>query len=360
GEAVQPPAEEKAAAPQNAKDPMELPKEILFDERSTFEYGYCVEFILQRMTAESYRRDFTVRGFTELLQAVGESIVVVENGMRVKVHVHTMKPSRVFRIAEKYGEFLTVKVENMQIQHNEHVKKQEEKKPEVIHKDFAIAAVANSDGMREIFKGLGADALPDGGQTMNTSSEDFLKAFSLLDAKTIVVLPNNKNIIPAAKQAAEMVNDKRVVVLPSRSFAEGYYALAMDVPGAPDHDYRIESMRSGIGRVTTLSVTRATRDYKRGNVTVKAGSFVSIVGHTVVAAEETLKDAVLAGFSAVPDMEDKENCFVFAGEGAFQSLPDGEEIGEDVTEWIAEAYPMIEVTVMEGRQPVYDWVFGLV
>ena len=335
---------------------------VVFDENSAFVDGYCVEFILQRMNKEGYIREFSASKFTEALEKIGNSTVVVESGKIVKVHVHTMKPSRVFRLAEKFGEFLTVKVENMQIQHNEKIRKSEPPR-KIVHKEFCIAAVANSNGMRKLYESLGADYVIDGGRTMNASAEDFLKAFSYLEARTIAVLPNNKNIIPAAEQAAGMEEEKRVVVLPSKSFADGYYALAMDVPGSPDHNFRIDSMREGIERVSTLIVTEATRDYEAGGISVKAGKTVSILGGDVVSSGDTIREALLSGLSKIDSIEDKENVLVFLGENAEEALrkegseSDPEELFSEI---VSEAYPMAEVSVFPTGQQVFDFVIGVI
>ncbi len=340
---------------------------VRFDANSKFEDGYCVEFILQLMNGADYRKDFRTDTFTKALEEIGNSTVVVQNDDIVKVHVHTMKPSRAFRLAERYGEFLSIKVDNMQIQHNEHVHQMEAPEKTVVKKAFTIVAVANSKETAELFRGMGADEIADGGQTMNTSAEAFIEAFKYLDSETIVVLPNNKNIIPAATQAANLTKGKTVVVLPSESIAEGYFALAMDVPVSEDREYRISSMKAGIERASTLSLTTATKSYETSKVKVEKGDQVAILNGKVVSSEKDFEAALSKGFAAVEDLEDKEACVVFTGENALANAKAafGEELTEEdleekLTEWIQTAQPMLEVQFLKTNQPVYDWIIGLI
>ena len=204
------------------------PKQVnfdLFNENSAFEDGYCMEFILQLMNAPKYNRHFRISAYIEDLKIYGNSIVAVQDGRRVKVHTHILIPAKIITLSQEFGEFLTFKLENMQVQHNEHDK---EMKATRQHKRLAIAAVVNGEGMKRLFQDLGCDVVIDGGSTMNTSSQEFIDAFAQIDADAVVVLPNNPNVILAAEQAVGLYGADNITVLPSRSVAEGYYAIAMD------------------------------------------------------------------------------------------------------------------------------------
>ena len=196
----------------------EMPKddvdETLFNENSDFKDGYCCEFVLQLLKGGNYSNRYKEDVFLEDLKTYGNSIVCVRNGSRVKVHVHAMKPGKILAIAQEYGEFVSLSIENMQIQHNAaDLKKNREKAP--IHKTLGIVGVANGDGFRELFTDLGMDICLDGGLTMNTSPSDFVDAFRGLDADRIVVFPNNKNIRMAAEQAKKLCMDLTIDVIPT-------------------------------------------------------------------------------------------------------------------------------------------------
>ena len=344
---------EGAAPEESEKDPAAaLPaSEELFNENSAFEDGYCVEFILQLMNGGRYDGHFRESTFTEDLKTLGNSLVVIKEGRRVKVHIHTMKPGRILQLSQEYGEFLTMKIENMQIQHNEHIRFLEEKK--AAHKRLAVIPVASGEGFREIFKGLGCDIVPDGGPTMNTSAEEFLKAYKAANADEILVLPNNKNVIRAALQAAEMFEGVPVHILETKSLAEGYYALAMDVPDSDDIEARINGMRSGMESIHTLQTAKTTRDYKSGELFCPKGTFLSMKDGEPVSFGDSPEDAVINALSADDDASFYETCLIFTGAGA------AEEETEALAARISACYPMMNVTVLSGGQRIYPYILGV-
>ena len=323
-----------------------------FDENSGMEFGYCVEFILRFMSGKAYRQDFNETRFAEALERIGNSTVVVRSGKILKVHVHVKKPSAVFRLAESYGEFLSVKVENMEIQHHEHMEKLEVQKR--IVKTVAFVAVANSPETTDLFTSLGADIVLPGGETMNTSAEEFVTAFREIDAKKIVVLPNNRNIVAAALQAASLMEGEDIEVLETGNIAEGYYALAADIPDSSDPEARVSSMRRALSSITVLSVTKAVRDTAIGGVESREGEFIVLSGGNLTVSMPDREEAVLAVLSRVEGIEEKDAILLFAGEGVT------EEETETLTERLSEVYPFTEVTVLSSRQPVYDYLIGIV
>ena len=322
----------------------------LFNENSAFEFGYCTEFILQLMNDPKYNQRFRVSSFIEDLKILGSSLVVVQDGKRVKVHIHTFKPAKVISLAQEYGEFLTFKLENMQVQHNEqgmNVRSAENAKP------LATIAVVNGEGVKEIFSQLGCDCIIDGGRTMNTSSKEFVDAISSLNAKKIIILPNNPNVIKAAGQAVELLRAPNVEVIPTVSIAEGYYALAMDIPDSGDVEYRVSQMKAGVDSVVTLSEATASRGYTYHEISCKKGDEILLVNNELTCVGGDLFEVAVEGVKSVDGMSDKENCVVFKGKGV------SDDFDDRFTEALVALYPMLEVTVLDGGQDVYHLVIGI-
>lgn len=323
----------------------------LFNEDSVFEDGYCMEFILQLMSAPKYNQHFRVSNYIEELKLYGNSLVVVQDEKRVKVHIHTFIPAKIITLSQEYGEFLTFKLENMQIQHNEHDKDLKAPKK---HKSLAVVAVVNGEGMKKLFSELGCDIVIDGGSTMNTSSKEFVDAFAMLDADAIVVLPNNPNVILAAEQAAKLVETGNITVLPSKSVAEGYFAIAMDVNDSTDTAFRISEMRGGLENTVTLSETTASRDYTYHEISCKKGEEILLLNNNMVCVNRDRKQVILDGLASVEDIDDRETCIVFRGEDV------SEEHEDELRQAIEELYPMLDVEFVNGGQSVYHWILGLV
>ena len=329
------------------------PKQVnfdLFNENSAFEDGYCMEFILQLMNAPKYNRHFRISAYIEDLKIYGNSIVAVQDGRRVKVHIHTLIPAKIITLSQEFGEFLTFKLENMQVQHNEHDK---EMKATRQHKRLAIAAVVNGEGMKRLFQDLGCDVVIDGGSTMNTSSQEFIDAFAQIDADAVVVLPNNPNVILAAEQAVGLYGADNITVLPSRSVAEGYYAIAMDVRSSDDTAFRIKEMRDGLANTVSLCETTASRDYAYHEISCKKGEEILLVNNKIVCVNSDWKQAILDGLATVEDIDDREACVIFRGEGVL------EEQEDVLREALEEQYPLPEVEFVDGGQSVYHWIIGL-
>ena len=321
----------------------------LFNENSTFEDGYCMEFILQLMRGNGYTRYFKLDSFISDLGVWGNSLVVIQDGTRVKVHVHTLKPAKIITLCQEYGEFVTFKLENMQLQHNEHIRSAA-RRP---HKPFGTVAVVNGEGMERCFRELGCDSVIDGGATMNPSSEVFLDAFRSVGADVIAVLPNNKNAVMAAEQAAKLFGGSRIEILPTGSMAEGYFALAMDVGDSPDADFRLRQMRSGAAGVAVISFTRASREYASGGVKCVKGQPIAVADGEIIAAADTTEECAVAALRTLCDISDRESCTLFRG----ANVSDDEESA--VLDALAEAFPMLEVSVIEGGQAVYGWIAGV-
>lgn len=322
-----------------------------FNENSVFEKGYCMEFILQLMCGGDYVQRFRVSSFVEDLKMYGDSIAVVQEERRVKVHIHTKKPAKIITLAQEYGEFLTFKLDNMQLQHNEQMSKMAVGKK---RKKLAVIAVANGEGLKTLFEELGCDCVIDGGSTMNTSAQEFIDAFAQVNAETVLVLPNHKNTILAAEQAVALFRNENIQILPTRSFAEGYYALAMDVADSEDTDYRIAQMRTGFQNIATLAATTASRDFSYHEISCRAGEEIALVNGELVCVSDHWLSTIVEGLRKVDRIEEKESCVIFRG------CDVEEERQWDLEDRLMAEFPNLEITLLDGGQAIYHWVIGIV
>ena len=355
------PAPEAAPAPDFSR----------FTEDSRFEDGYCTEFILQMLKDPAYRQDFDLKAFTEALGALGTSLAVVRQDSRVKVHIHAKDPAPIIGLARRYGEFLTFKLENMQVQHNqrdaETAPQPAPSEPEPLAwgrgeaqapkpSALALVAVACGEGLRETFLGQGCADVLDGGPTMSVSASEFLEAAERIPADHIVFLPDSANVILAAEQAAGLWKrkDREIHVIPTRSVAEGYFALAMDDPEDPDPMHRIARIAEGARGVVTVTVARAARTFTHAGKEWAQGERVAFVNGEPAAAGEDLTALLAEALRSVPGLEDRETCVAFRGKTAPESD------GDAVAEAVAETLPMADFAPMDGGQAAVEWILGLV
>ena len=347
GEIIEP---EEAPITTSAPEPASIDFS-LFNENSVFEVGYCVEFILQLMKGENYLQNFRLKRFIDDLSDYGESIVAIQDESRVKVHIHTMKPPKVLALAQEYGEMLTCKVENMQVQHNEQEVKKEATHPKT---DFAIVSMADTAKMRKVLMDLGSDYVICGGPGMNASVQDFLDAYNIVNADTIVVLPNDGNSIFSARQAAELFDKSKVLIMETKSVPQGYFALAMDVNDSDDIPYRIRQIQSGTEGVETLFVTQASKEYTGENLSCEKGEMIALLGEEVVCKGSDYTEAFVRGLAHIEDIEDKECCIVFRGEG----MSGADESG--LADAVNDEYPDLEVQFIDGESCLYRWMAAIV
>lgn len=319
-----------------------------FTRDSVLEFGYCTEFLLRLTTAKCDPDTFEVSALISELEALGcESIVAYKTGDIVKVHVHTFTPGSVFSAAQAYGEFLTVKVENMSLGHSGAPTKKV--KP---NKKFSVLAVATGDGLSALFVDMGADRIIAGGQTANPSIEEFIEAFESCGTEHIIVLPNNKNVILAARQAAELYDKAEVHIIETKSLMQGYSALSVITPGIKDMDVLCKSATHAAEDVVGIEVTRAVRDVTLGGFDIKEGDYIAITEGEINAVTKNAEDTVMAAL-AEADTDLCEMITVFTGK----------EITEDrrvaLTERLEAEYPDCEVTFYEGGQEVYDYMLAI-
>lgn len=312
------------------------------------EFGYCTEFIV-RLNEQSIKT-FDEQRLTKQLSKLGDSLVVVQDEDLVKVHVHTLTPGDALNIAQRYGEFIKLKIENMQEQHSNIVNEKQDVRKEVEEKDYAIIAVAAGDGLKELFKEYRVDIVISGGQTMNPSTEDFTAAINQVKAKHIFILPNNSNIILAAKQAAMLVEDEDIHVLDTKSVTQGLAACLMFNPEVSVEE-NLNEMNSAVTNVTTGQVTYAIKDTSFDGINITAGDYMGIKEKEIVIST---KDLIEATKTLIDSMVDDDSAIVtlLYGEGV------SEEHVEKITSYIEENYD-IDVEVLNGGQPVYIFIIGV-
>ena len=318
-----------------------------YDPDSLLEYGYCTEFILQIQPAKVDPSTLKVQDIIEQLSTLGNSIVAVLEQTILKVHVHSFEPERVLAYARTMGEFLTIKIENMSVQHSETVAPKREKVK------YAVVATASGEGIIDYFKQIGAAAVIDGGQTNNPSSQDFIDAFETLDAEHIIVLPNDSNIVMAANQAAQMYDKTDVRVIPTKSIAEGYSALSMMDLSYDTVETVIEEMSGYLPDVTTGYVTTATRDAEIDGVAISKGHFIGLTPKHIYCDGTDKIDVAMALFAAIPDMADKQVMTVFVGKDITPAEQDR------FADAFSAAYPLLEIGFIEGNQDVYSFIFAI-
>ena len=319
-----------------------------FTRDSVLEFGYCTEFLLRLTTAKVDPDSFDLQTvLADLEELKGESIVAYQQDDIIKVHVHTFNPGEVMARMLRYGEFLTVKVENMSLGHSEPEKsKGKPKKP------FAVVAVAAGDGMTALFTQMGADRIVSGGQTANPSIEEFVEAFRECAAENIIVLPNNKNILLAAQQAAKLYEDARVHVVPTKSLAQGYSALSVITPGIKDIQTLLSSAERAAKGVVDGEITRAVRDAHVDGFSIREGEYMAISGGRIVAVAVT-PEAAVKQLLETTDADLCEIITLFAG----KAVTDARRV--ELTEILEETYPDCEIVVYEGGQDVYDYYLAV-
>lgn len=320
-----------------------------FGADSVMEYGYCTEFILQLMNAKTDISAFSKEAFVKVLEGMGDSIVAVQNDSIVKIHIHTFTPEKVLEFARGYGEFVTLKIENMSVQHSETVT--EAPKKEKVK--YAVVAVASGEGIIDYFYNIGASAVINGGQTNNPSVDDFLNAFEAFDAEHIVVLPNNSNIILTANQAAEMYKSCDVRVIPTKSIVEGYSALSMMNLWCDSVEELISDMSSGLSSVVSAYVTTATRDTTIAGLPITKGSYIGIKNKEILNSCGERFEAVTDLITKVMNEDEKVVIIVFYG----KNVPETEV--DTLKAWLEEEYPLVDIGFIEGKQEVYDYIISM-
>lgn len=315
-------------------------------------YGYCTEIMVALRKGPTYVKEFDYDAFRNYLNELGDSLLVVNDDEIVKVHVHTEDPGLVMQEGLKYGALVKVKVDNMRGQHEAQLEKEagQEVAPEVPAKEFGLIAVVAGDGLAEIFKSQGVDAIISGGQTMNPSTEDIVKAIESLNVKNVIILPNNKNIFMAAQSAVEVV-DIPAAVIESRTIPQGLTSLL-----AFNSDNSLEenaaAMSASLADVVSGSVTLAVRDTSIDGLDIHKGDILGMVDGKIVVSNPDMEVVLLTTLDKMID-EDSEIVAVYIGQ-------DGqEEVVNKLAENLKTSYEDIEVEVHRGDQPVYPYLMSV-
>lgn len=330
--------------------------ELPMDE-ADIKFGYCTEFIINLNHPMPEKEE---KSFKDFLESIGDSIVLVADDEIVKVHVHTNQPGEAFTRALTYGSLSRMKIDNMREEHHERLIKNAEKmaaqqkaeeeqtKAEEPRKTYGFIAVSVGEGLDEIFKGLNVDYIISGGQTMNPSTEDILNAIEKVNADTIFVLPNNKNIILAANQAESLVEDKNIVVIPSKTIPQGISAMIGFVEDNSPEENK-EAMTDSMSYIKTGEITYAVRDTVIDDKEIKEGNIMGIGDEGILAVGNDITDTTVEMIKEMQD-EDSEIVSLYFGEGVTEADANA------VAEKISQELPDVEVEVYPGGQPVYYYI----
>lgn len=344
------------------------PAKISAETEAEIKFGYCTEFIIVLNAPMSDNEEHAYKAF---LESIGDSIVVVADDEIVKTHVHTNDPGLAIQKALTHGSLSKIKIDNMREEHQEKLikdsqklaaqqkaeeeayeaAKASEKANNMPAKEMGFVSVSIGEGMNEVFRGLGVDYLIEGGQTMNPSTEDMLNAIEHVNAKTVFILPNNKNIIMAANQAVDLVEDKQIIVIPTKTIPQGITALVNYIPDHSAEENK-EQMMAEIENVKTGQVTYAVRDTEIDGKTIKQNDFMGIGDKSILSVGTDLKATTLEMVDAMVD-EDSAIVSIYFGSDS------DEDSANELAAAIEEKYPDVEVEVNDGGQPIYYYVISV-
>ncbi|HLR10782.1 MAG TPA: DAK2 domain-containing protein [Sporosarcina sp.] len=311
-------------------------------------FGYCTEYMVKFEEDKLVNHPYDETAYREALSAYGDSLLVISDDEIAKVHIHTEQPGDVLTLSQQYGSLINIKIENMRQQHIDIVgdKKEAEKEQH----PYAVVTVAMGTGIAELLRSVGASVVIEGGQTMNPSTEDIVKAIEEVGAEKVLILPNNKNIVMAAEQAAEHVNIEAAVV-PTKTVPEGLSAVLAFNPEASVEDNKA-AMIEAASYVTTAQVTHAVRDTSIDGVDIKKDEFMGILSGKIVTTNPSVADVTKSLLQQVID-EDAEIVTILYGEDVT------EEEATDIVDFIEEQYEDVEVEMHNGKQPLYPYIISV-
>lgn len=334
---------------------------ITAETEADIKFGYCTEFIIVLNQPLTEKQEHEYKGF---LESIGDSIVVVADDEIVKTHVHTNDPGLALQEALKHGSLSKIKIDNMREEHQEKLIKDAEKlakeqkeeetkeeKTEEPRKEMGFISVSIGAGVNEIFNGLGVDYIIEGGQTMNPSTEDMLNAIDHVNADNIFILPNNKNIVLAANQAASLVEDKKIIVIPTKTIPQGITALINFIPDQSAEE-NAKRMTEELENVKTGQVTYAVRDTVIDDKEIKQGDYMGIGDKSILAVGKDIKSTTE---DMVAEMIDEESAIICIYYGEEVAEEDANALGAS----LEEKYPEVEVEIHFGGQPIYYYVISV-
>nr|WP_155111341.1 DAK2 domain-containing protein [Metabacillus mangrovi] len=313
------------------------------------EFGYCTEFMVR---FEEGKKTFSEDQFRRDLSGFGDSLLVIADDEVAKIHIHAEKPGEVLSYGQKYGSLISMKIENMREQHSSLVQESANKQPAgpVKKEKYGIITVTMGEGIAELFKSIGAHAVIEGGQTMNPSTEDIVSAIEDVNAENIIILPNNSNIVMAARQAASVV-EENVIVIPSKTVPQGMSALLSFNPEAKAEENE-EIMTEALGSVKSGQVTYAVRDTQIDGMDISKNDFMGILNGKIVTKDPDQSEAALKLLGEMISDEDEILTVLYGSDAS-------EEEVHKLTEQIESKYSGIEVEVHNGRQPLYSYIFSV-
>ena len=317
-----------------------------FNEDSIMEYGYCTEFLLQLQKCKCDVNSFDVKELIKFLETIGDSIVAVKTNSIVKVHVHTLTPYKALEYAQRFGEYLTVKIENMTLQHND-LNKKEVKKVKKERTKYGIVTVLNGQGLKDSFYDLGVDVIIDGGQTSNPSIESFIEAFDECNADNIFVFPNNSNIIMAANKAKELYSKANVIVINSKNIGEAYSSISLLDYSSDNLDEIKENFETNMQNVTTAMLTKSIRNALINNVDIKENDYIGFKDKIMLTSN---KDKLESYFELLNKLDIEHKNYLINIYG--KDLLNKEK--EIIEKYINDNYPSLEYYSIEGDQEIYD------
>ncbi len=308
-------------------------------------FTYCTEFIIQR------ENDLDPEKLRDFLSSLGDSLVLVDDEEIIKVHVHTNDPGKALHEAMDYGSFVTVKIENMRLQHTEKVMTENEKAPKIAEpiKPIGVVSVCAGEGIGDVFKNLGVDGLISGGQTMNPSTQDILEVVNQVPAETVYVLPNNKNIIMAAQQV-DALTPKNVIVIPSKTVPQGVTAMLSFNPDGTDEE-NIEAMTEALGTVDTMQITYAARNSDFDGYDIHEGDYLALFGSQLFGTSQDIKVLLKSLAQKVRD-DGKEYITIYYGEDV------KEKHAQKAADIFQDICPKADVNLLKGGQPVYYYLIS--
>lgn len=327
-----------------------------FGTDDVLQFGYCTEFIMRLQSSKVNVEEFDVQTVINDLNEediAGDSIVALKDGDVVKVHVHTKEPGLVLHKMRKYGEFLTTKIENMALQHNENISEEEHAQKKLEHKKYAIVAVAQGEGIKKQFEAFGVDVIVSGNQTMNPSTEDFIRAFKQVDADNIIVFPNNKNIVMAAKQAAQLYKGANVQIALSTSIPQCYSALTMLDFSSDDLTLIMGNFNEAIRNVRTVEITTAIRTTKVNGVVIHKNDHMGIVDGKIVFAGRMKNRIVYDTLRKIKDIKDRQVVTIIYG----KDVTEDEKVKN--MEFARSKFPYLEFGAIDGGQSVYKYLIAV-
>ena len=318
-----------------------------FDDFDTDDitFAYCTEFIIQR------ENDLDPEKLRDFLSSLGDSLVLVDDEEIIKVHVHTNDPGKALHEAIEYGSFVTVKIENMRLQHTEKVMTEAEKAPKIAEpeKEFGVVSVCAGEGLADVFMNLGVDGIISGGQTMNPSTQDILEAVNKVPAETVFVLPNNKNIIMAAEQV-DALTPKHVVVIPSKTVPQGVTAMLNFNPEGTEAE-NVEALTEALGTVDTMQITYAARNSDFDGYDIKEGDYLALYGSALFGTSKDIKVLLQSLAQKVRD-DGKEYITIYYGADV------KEKDAQKAADLFADICPEADVNLLSGGQPVYYYLIS--